>query len=120
VSRSGAFALTGEARLGGVGSTDTKLARGDLGLGAQAYLGDGDVAAFIGGGVDLGYMMLVDTYAERTGSGFGAYTELGVEFMRTHRTGAFAALRADIPFYALEDNGPYVAALSLSVGLAVR
>jgi hypothetical protein len=114
--RSGAVGLTGEARLGGVGSADDKIAHGDLGIGGQVYLGSGDVAPFVGAGLDFSYVSLVGK--DDTGSGLGAYGELGVEFMRTNRTGLLVAARADAPFYAV--RGTYVAPLSLNLGLVFR
>jgi hypothetical protein len=42
-----------------------------------------------------------DHLEERANIGAGAYAEIGVEMLRTHRTGLVASARADVPMFEL-------------------
>lgn len=67
-----------------------------------------------------------------SGSGIGAYAEIGMEFFRTTRNGFVALLRADFPSFSLKGNEDqyngvsfttasdekYVVPLSLDIGIA--
>ncbi len=96
------FVLAGRA--GGIGSGDTKIGLASLDIGARYYLGNADVAPFVGGGLGLAYYELNRRGGDFEGSGFGGYTQAGIEMLRTQRVTFTASLRLDLPFYALEGN----------------
>ncbi len=101
--RSEHFGLAAHGRAGGIGSTDNKLGLASLDIGGRLYLSNGDTAPFLGTGVVLGYYQLNrKDEGDLSGSGFGAYAQMGVELLRTHHAAFSASIRADLPFYALK------------------
>ena len=78
-----------------------------LGLGARYFFGKRDIAPFVGGGMSYSSQ----SYGPRsagyddawygTNNGVGAYTELGVEALRTHKSRLAIDFRVDVPFYAV-------------------
>jgi hypothetical protein len=122
-------AVVMDGRAGGIGSGDNELGYADVGVGGRYYLSNEDVSPFVAGGLALSYFQANRGNGEITlsGSGLGAYAEVGVELFRTTRNGFVALLRADFPTFSLkgteyEFNGPvsdsrYVVPLSLDIGL---
>lgn len=103
------WALAGQARAGGIGSTDGKLVSASVGVGGRYFLTDGDVAPFVGLGVGVGYFHVSraprgDYDTDLDGSGFTASAEAGAAFLRTGHVGAALSLRADAPFFALKSD----------------
>jgi hypothetical protein len=128
------LALLGQGRAGGIGSADNKLGYASLGTGLRYFLSDSDVAPFIGAGLMFAYFQANEGNAPAfDGSGFGAYGELGVAFMRSSHVGGVVDLRADLPMFSLtqsagEDNygnpiatsSMYLVPISLNVGLSFQ
>ena len=133
------LALLGQGRAGGIGSADNKLGYASLGVGARYFLSDSDVAPFIGGGLMFAYFQANEGNAPAfDGSGFGAYGELGLAFMRSSHVGGVINLRADLPMFSLtqstggvydyttgtESQGAtssmYLVPISLNVGLSFQ
>jgi len=133
------LALLGEGRAGGIGSSDNKLGYASLGVGVRYFLSDADVAPFIGGGLMFAYFQANEGGAPAfDGSGFGAYGELGLAFMRSSHVGGVVNLRADIPMFSLTQSGSdsynasgeyvstsstssmYLVPISLNVGLSFQ
>lgn len=86
----------------GAGST-TVLKHFAAGAGAHYYFGDGDIAPFAGAGLAfLVYKLEHERDAQSlTSTGPGAYAEVGVEALRTHRIAFTASARADVPMFEL-------------------
>jgi hypothetical protein len=134
------FALLGQARAGGIGSAANTLGYASLGVGGRYFLGDGDIAPFVGGGLMLAYFQANEALSSAfSGSGFGAYGELGFGFMRSSHVGGVVNLRADIPMFSLdrkfeddvssspagggnlvETTSMYLVPLSLNVGVSFQ
>jgi hypothetical protein len=121
--RSGSLGVSAQGRAGGIGSDDDKISSDSLDIGARYYMSTSDVSPYIGGGFTLSYFDLSRAGAsDVSGSGIGAYGNLGVEFMRSHPMAFTLSARADVPFYALKGDGEtrYVTPLSLNVGILLR
>lgn len=133
------LALLGEGRAGGIGSADNKLGYASLGVGGRYFLSDGDVAPFLGAGLMFAYFQANQGQGVSAfdGSGFGAYGELGLAFMRSSHVGGVVNFRADIPMFSLDQSAGYtydasgngystssssvyVVPLSLNVGLSFQ
>ena len=133
------LALLGQGRAGGIGSSDNKLGYASLGVGVRYFLTDSDVAPFIGGGLMFAYFQANEGNAPAfDGSGFGAYGELGLAFMRSSHVGGVVNVRADVPMFSLVQSGGesydytsgsynqtptssmYLVPLSLNVGLSFQ
>lgn len=118
--RAGSFGVSTHGRAGGIGSTDDKLGTASLDIGARYYLSTSDVAPFVGGGLELAYFDLSrKSESDLDGSGFGAFGQLGMEFLRSHHAALSASVRVDAPFFELQgaSKSKYVAPLSLNVGV---
>jgi hypothetical protein len=133
------LALLGEGRAGGIGSADNKLGYASLGVGVRYFLSDSDVAPFLGGGLMFAYFQANEGNAPAfDGSGFGAYGELGLAFMRSSHVGGVINLRADLPMFSLTQStggvydyttetasqgstsSMYLVPISLNVGLSFQ
>jgi hypothetical protein len=132
------LALLGEGRAGGIGSGDNTLGYASLGLGARYFLSDAETAPFVGGGLMFGYFQQNEGNGNNAnGSGFGAYGEVGLAFLRSSHVGGVIDLRVDLPTYKLnqsygyEEDGSgvsssapsasvYVVPLSLNVGMSFQ
>jgi hypothetical protein len=133
------LALLGQGRAGGIGSSDNKLGYASLGVGVRYFLTDSDVAPFIGGGLMFAYFQANEGNSPAfDGSGFGAYGELGLAFMRSSHVGGVVNLRADVPMFSLVQSAGdtydyatssynqtatssmYLVPLSLNVGLSFQ
>lgn len=130
IFRNERLAFTLHGRAGGIGSSDVKLGFADLDVGGRYYLSDGDFAPFVGGGLGFAYLQLNGVKTETfngytyrddlSGSGFGAFAELGIDIARTNRVGFTTSLRADAPFFTVKsgDDSRYIVPLSLNAGLS--
>ncbi len=80
-----------------------------LSVGGRYYLSDGDVAPYIGGGLAWSWEQVTNaSYAGgASNSGIGAYGEIGVTALRTHRSHLSLGVRADLPFYSLTADTSY-------------
>ena len=116
--RLGAFAIGGHGRAGGIGSSDEKLGYASIDMGGRLHPWDAATAPFIGTGLVLGYFNASSRENNRSGSGLGTFAEVGVDMMRNARIGVRTSVRADLPFYALEDR--YTVPLTFNLGLAFR
>jgi hypothetical protein len=130
-------AVVMDGRAGGIGSGDDKLGYADLGVGGRYYLSNEDVSPFFAGGLALAYFQANRGNGDITlsGSGLGAYAEIGIEVFRTTSHGFIASFRADFPSFPLKGTGEpvsgvndvmtsttpsdskYVVPLSLDVGI---
>ncbi len=89
------------------GSTqDDSLYYGAIGVGGRYFFSDADIGPFAGAGMAASWLSVdhADTDFYGKGSGFGAYAEIGVEFLRLHSSRLVLALRADVPFYSVKPN----------------
>ncbi len=100
------FAAVADLRYG-FGSESNDSSALTLGIGGRYFLGKRDIAPFVGGGMSYSSQSF-DTrsdgnYGRWYGSngGAGAYGELGVEALRTHKSRLALDLRADVPFYVV-------------------
>jgi hypothetical protein len=107
--------------------------------GADYHLSDGDIAPFVGGGATWSAVKTTPDDRQISGSGFGVFLEAGVTAFRTNRTNFRVGIRADVPWYGLQEetrvpNGPptqyyqptkvetssrYAVPVSLTVGVAM-
>ncbi len=73
------------------------------GLGARYFFTDGDFSPYAGGGLALGLLDVQsgDFYGDRFG--VGAYLKVGLEILRTHAVRLAFDIRADLPFFALDE-----------------
>jgi hypothetical protein len=132
--RAGNLGLGGHGRAGGIGSNERKMGSASIDIGARYYLTNGDFSPFAAGGLGLSYFRLNrEKEGDLSGSGFGAFAQVGAEMLRTHHTALSVSFRLDMPFYELEgrqivraDTGQvlasnnvsqYVMPLSLNLGL---
>ncbi len=132
--RAGNLGLGGHGRAGGIGSNDRKMGSASIDIGARYYLTNGDFSPFVAGGLGLSYFRLNrEKEGDLSGSGFGAFAQVGAEMLRTHHTALSVSLRLDTPFYELEGRqtvrneigrtiatnnvSQYVMPLSLNLGL---
>jgi hypothetical protein len=79
-----------------------------FGIGGRYFLSDGNIGPFFGGGltwsgIDVRSDDLGNGYGV-SGSGMGAYGEVGVEFLRLHSSRLTFDLRFETPFYQLETD----------------
>ena len=74
------------------------------------FTGD-DFAPFAGGGLAWTHQNVDVPAGEGSANGFGAYVQLGVTALRSHRTNFRMAIRGDIPFYTLSRESSYVSSL---------
>ena len=104
--RTGRLGLTGDGRLGGIGSGATKMTSASLDVGGRFYLTNGDYTPFVGAGVGLSrFSRHADGGGvERSGSGASAFATLGFEALRSSHVGFLVAARVDLPFYELDPN----------------
>jgi hypothetical protein len=130
VYRSGSVGFGAQGRLGGIGSSDKTLSVASLDFGGRYYLSNSDFAPFVGAGFAISGFGLHGSSDDQglSGSGFGAYGQVGAELLRTHSTALSLALRVDTPFYAMSENvydyttrvdltrSRYVAPVSFNVG----
>jgi hypothetical protein len=98
--RTGRLGLSGDGRLGGIGSGATKLSNVSLDVGGRFYFFNDDFSPFIGGGIGLSHF----SRGERSGGGTGAYATFGIEAMRSSHAGLLVGARVDLPFYSLEQD----------------
>ena len=77
-----------------------------LSVGGRYYLTDTDIAPYVGSGLVWSYEQVTNgTYSSgASNQGIGAYGEIGVTALRTHRSHLSLGVRADLPFYSLNSN----------------
>lgn len=75
-----------------------------LTIGGRYFLTDTDIAPFIGGGMAWTTLTARTSSFNGDNNGLGAYGEIGVQALRTHRTHLTLGLRADLPFYSLKEG----------------
>jgi hypothetical protein len=96
-------------RSGFGGSGDSDMSYGAISVGGRYFFGESDIAPFAGAGVAASGIEIdrpKDNY-HAEGSGFGAFAEVGVEFMRLHSSRLVLGLRADAPFYSVKTGDSY-------------
>ena len=99
-----------EARLGGIGSADSKVSGGGVGIGSHFYFSQSDFSPLIGGGFE------VSSYSIRSsGSGIGAFGEIGVAGFRTNKVGLMATARVAAPFYDIGSSYTLPVTMNLSM-----
>lgn len=92
------WAIGGTARF--LGSGDLVLA--NFNLGARYFMLDTNISPFIGSSLGL-YAMDLDLYEDGSG-GLGAQVEVGIEVLRFQNSRLGVALRADLPFFDVNDQ----------------
>lgn len=109
-------------RAGGLGSSDSSTSYVGLDIGASYNILRGEHSPFVGGGFGFNYFNVGREFSSADGAGLGAHAVVGASLFRTSHVGAAAFLRADVPFYQLEDGSDrlYVVPLSLNVGLVFQ
>jgi hypothetical protein len=113
--RTSRYALFGEGRLVGIGSSKSTLSEASVGFGTSIFFSDADVSPFAGGGLQLAYYRLSQ---ESSGaSGLAPFVEAGVAAARSSRVGFSASLRAAVPLFEIGRKDGYALPLSLSLGL---
>ena len=100
--RFGRLAPASHLRASGISSGDHRISGASLDVGGRYYFSDGDFAPFAGAGLGASYISIRDTSGGLSGSGVGAYAELGATMLRSGKVGFYASLRADVPFYSLQ------------------
>jgi len=99
------FGVLTDLRVGGGGAGDDSATFFSLGVGGRWFLTDGNVSPFLG--VGLGWTALgVEEHAGFDGDegGAGAWVELGFEALRFYETRLSVDLRAELPFFELDDD----------------
>jgi hypothetical protein len=102
------FSINAGLRGGGTAGQDTThVGYFALTVGGRYFLGDHDVSPFLGGGLAYTALSARNDSFNGDNSGLGAFGEVGVQALRTHRTHLSAGLRADLPFYSLKSSSSY-------------
>jgi hypothetical protein len=128
------YAVSLDLRLGTSANNDGDAGLFGLAVGARYFLNAEDISPFFGGGAGILWLSQKrvhtagatsgGTYApdfydtQLNASGLAAYGEVGVEFLRMHRTRVDAALRADAPFFQLEAQGMHRYTLPIALQLS--
>ncbi len=92
---------------------DNSAQFGSVGVGGRYFFGEGDIAAFAGGGISISELDIElgrygrDDVKQASGSGSGAYAEGGVEFLRLQSSRLILGLRIDTPFYEVHTYSYY-------------
>jgi hypothetical protein len=78
-------------------------------LGARYFTSETDVSPYFGGGLSWGYyeLKLPSQQLDASASGLGAYVDAGFEVLRTHHAHLAVGVRADLPFFALNNQNSY-------------
>lgn len=119
------FAVGGALRVTVTGGDDDKRATfGSLSAGGRAFLMEGDVTPYIGGGFAFGWLSLSEESGpgrqfNGSAEGFGAFGEAGVEMLRLHRTRFLIGVRVDAPFFTAKET-TYIPWTSSSSGELVE
>lgn len=92
----------------------TELGYFALTVGGRYYLSDADIAPYVGGGVAWSWLSVHGDGFNGDKSGLGAFGEVGIEALRSHRSHLTLGLRADLPFYSL--HGTSVSSTGASDG----
>lgn len=95
---------------GGADTSDTRATFGSLSFGVRGFLGEGDIAGYFGGGLGFDWTNFEErqgpsSYFSGSSEGFGAHGELGVAFLRLHKTRFFVGARVDAPFFSTKMSG---------------
>ena len=80
----------------------TELGYFALTVGGRYYLSDADISPYVGGGFAWSWLSVHGDGFSGEKSGLGAFGEVGVEALRSHRSHLTLGLRADLPFYSLQ------------------
>lgn len=93
---------------GGPDDYETRATYGAVSLGARGFLGEGDIAPYLGGGIAFGWLDLgegsgMDAF-HGSGEGFAAFAEAGVEMLRLHRSRFLIGARVDVPFFSAKQT----------------
>jgi hypothetical protein len=126
------YAVGLDLRLATSGASDGDSSLIGVSVGGRYFLNEDDISPFAGGGAGILWIGQKRTYAStpmpssayypdeggRTqlrGSGLVAFGEVGVEFLRMHKTRLDAFLRADAPFFDLEGGGHHRYTVPISI-----
>lgn len=95
-----------DLRLASGGPSGMRIAMFSTSLGGRYYLSDTAVSPFVGGGLGLTYLKLRSDASRFNGdkTGIGAYAEVGLEVLRTHKSQLAIKLGIDLPFYAIDND----------------
>lgn len=104
---SGSFAIGAGLRAANGGQDTAHVSYVALTVGGRYFLTDTDIAPYIGGGLAWTGLSAKTSDGTHDGSGLGAFTEIGVQALRTHRTHLTLGVRADLPFYSLRGSSSY-------------
>jgi len=105
--------------------SDNSAQFGSFGVGARYFFGEGDIAAFAGGGLSVSELDIelgrYGTSGEQaSGSGAGVYADGGAEFLRLQSSRLILGLRVDTPFYELRSTSFYAYGYSSDAPSAQR
>jgi hypothetical protein len=96
------FAAVADLRVGGTTSDSAKQDASALSIGAggRYFFTRSDLSPFAGGGLSFTAVTYKGDW-EGDANGIGAYAELGVEALRTHKGRLSFDLRVEVPFYTV-------------------
>lgn len=97
------FVLGGGLRIAANGKYSYAAAH----VGGDIHFTGDDFSPFAGGGFAWTYQNVDVPAGEGSANGFGAFVQLGVTALRSHRTNFRIAIRGDIPFYTLARESYY-------------
>lgn len=80
-------------------------------VGGDVHFTGDDVSPFVGGGFAWTYQNVHVGDGQGSANGFGAFLQVGVTALRSHRTNFRIAVRGDIPFYTLSREPSYSSSL---------
>lgn len=94
---------------GGSPSGDDDVVYFSLSVGARYFFNEANTSFFAGGGFAWDSFIMTrgaEGSAQRDGAstGVGGYGEIGVEFMRMYEGRLITSLRADVPFFSVEEE----------------
>jgi len=107
---------------GGSGETDDAFFIG-WGMGGRYFFSEKNNSFFAGGGVSWTTLSVSQgnwssgEHFNGHESGFGAYAEIGMEFLRFHSSRMSIDLRVDAPMFSLKDNGQSKYFLPITLGV---
>jgi hypothetical protein len=93
--------------------SEHSMQHSSIGIGGRYFFSGGDISPFAGGGFTVSALSIEERspddgfYGHAEGSGFGAFAEAGVEFLRLHGSRLILGLRADAPFYQVARSPSY-------------
>ncbi len=102
------FAVLGDLRLVGGSPSDDSAVFFGLGVGARWFLSDQNWSPFLGAGMGWTALSVDVPGPNGSGTGLGAWAEVGIEALRFYESRLSIDARVELPMYELERAGYYV------------